>query len=78
MINETFLNHLKPVELEFIQAFIYKLTSDRVTPDTTNSENIESTVFCCPHCGSFHFVKNGFNKKKQAKVSLQKLRKNIQ
>ena len=29
MINETFLNHLKPVELEFIQAFIYKLTRDR-------------------------------------------------
>ena len=67
MINETFLNHLKPVELEFIQAFIFKLTSDRVTPDTTNSENIESTVSCCPHCGSFHFVKNGFNKKHRQK-----------
>ncbi|MDB7991245.1 hypothetical protein PND93_06565 [Faecalicoccus pleomorphus] len=67
MINETFLNHLKPVELEFIQAFIYKLTSDKITLDTTNSENIESTVSRCPHCGSFHFVKNGFNKKHRQK-----------
>lgn len=67
MINETFLNNLKPVELEFIQAFIYKLTNDRITVNTTNSENIEYTVSCCPHCGSFHFVKNGFNKKHRQK-----------
>lgn len=67
MISETFLNHLKPVELKFIQAFIYKLTHDRVTSDTSNAENIEYTVSCCPHCGSFHFVKNGFNKKNTGK-----------
>lgn len=67
MISETFLNHLKPVELEFIQAFISKLTHDRVTLDTSNAENMEYTVSCCPHCGSFHFVKNGFNKKHRQK-----------
>ena len=67
MINEAFLNNLKPVELEFIKAYIYKLTNNKVTNETTNSENMEYTVSYCPHCGSVHFVKNGFNRKHRQK-----------
>ena len=62
-ITQDFLNHLSPVELSFIRTGIDKLYKEKVTPDTTNYENIESHVQRCPHCGSVHFVKNGFNPK---------------
>lgn len=57
-ITQDFLNHLSPVELSFIRTGIDKLYKEKVTPDTTNCENIESHVQRCPHCGSVHFVKN--------------------
>ena len=66
-ITQDFLNHLSPVELSFIRTGIDKLYKEKVTPDTTNYENIESHVQRCPHCGSVHFVKNGFNPKHRQK-----------
>ena len=66
-ITQDFLNHLSPVELSFTRTGIDKLYKDKVTPDTTNYENIESHVQRCPHCGSVNFVKNGFNPKHRQK-----------
>ena len=66
-ITQDFLNHLSPVELSFIRTGIDKLYKEKVTLDTTNYENIESHVQRCPHCGSVHFVKNGFNPKHRQK-----------
>lgn len=66
-ITQDFLNHLSPVELSFIRTGIDKLYKEKVTPDTTNYENIESHVQRCPHCGSVHFVKNVFNPKHRQK-----------
>lgn len=66
-ITQDFLNHLSPVELSFIRTGIDKLYKEKVTPDTTNYENIESHVQRCPHCGYVHFVKNGFNPKHRQK-----------
>lgn len=57
MIDKAFIDNLKPVELELISSYIYDLIRKKVTPDTSNYENIE--VKCCPICGSVHFVKNG-------------------
>lgn len=48
-ITQDFLNHLSPVELSFIRTGIDKLYKEKVTPDTTNYENIESHVQRCPH-----------------------------
>ena len=72
-ITQDFLNHLSPVELSFIRTGIDKLYKEKVTPDTTNYENIESHVQRCPHCGSVHFVKNGFNPKHRQKQEMQGL-----
>ncbi|MDD7058947.1 MAG: hypothetical protein PUI03_08010 [Erysipelotrichaceae bacterium] len=51
-ITQDFLNHLSPGELSFIRTGIDKLYKEKVTPNTTNYENIESHVQRCPHCGS--------------------------
>ena len=61
LINQDFINRLTPVEVSFLRIGIDKLYKEKVTPDTTNYENVSSHVTCCPHCGSVHFVKNGFN-----------------
>ncbi len=66
-ITQEFLNSLSPVEVSFIRIGIDKLYKDKVTPETTNYENIESHVQHCPNCGSIHFVKNGFNPKHKQK-----------
>lgn len=66
-ITQDFLNLLSSVELSFICTGIDKLYKEKVTPDTTNYENIESHVQRCSHCGSVHFVKNGFNPKHRQK-----------
>ena len=39
-ITQDFLNHLSPVELSFIRTGIDKLYKEKVTPDTTNYENM--------------------------------------
>ena len=61
LITQEFMNRLTPVEVAFIRAGIYKLCQDKIKHETTNYENLESKVERCPHCGSVHFVKNGFN-----------------
>lgn len=61
LINQEFLNKLSPVEVTFIRSGIEKLYKSKVTHDTTNYENLNAHVEHCPHCGSAHFVKNGFN-----------------
>ena len=61
LINQEFINRLTPVEVSFLRIGIDKLYKEKVKPDTTNYENVSSHVECCPHCGSVHFVKNGFN-----------------
>ena len=73
-ITKDFSNHLSPVELSFIRAGIDRPYSEKVTPNTTNYENIESHVQRCPHCGSVHFVKNGFNPKHRQKYRCKNCR----
>lgn len=74
VINQEFINHLTPVEVSFIRIGIDKLFNEKVTPDTTNYENVCSHVTCCPHCGSVHFVKNGFNPKHRQKYRCKECR----
>lgn len=66
-ITQSFIEHLSPVELDFIRVGLDKLYKDKVNKDTTNYENINIHVERCPHCGSTHFVKNGFNPHKRQK-----------
>ncbi len=66
-ITEEFLNSLTPVEIAFIMASINKLSYDKIKHETTNYENVNPKIEKCPHCGSVHFVKNGFNPKKRQK-----------
>lgn len=61
LINQEFLNNLTPVEVTFLRFGIDKLYKEKVTRETTNYENVSAHVTKCPHCGSVHFVKNGFN-----------------
>ena len=65
MIDRKFINDLKPAELELISSYIFDLVKKKVTPLTSNHENIE--VKCCPHCGSVHFVRNGHDRKGKQK-----------
>lgn len=57
MIDKGFIENLKPAELELIGSYIFDLIRKKVTPDTSNHENLEVT--CCPRCASVRFVKNG-------------------
>lgn len=70
-INQDFLNHLAPIELSFIQASITKLCRDKITDDTTNYDNVCNKVEDCPYCGSYHYVKNGFNPHHKQKYRCQ-------
>lgn len=74
-ITRDFLNHLAPIELSFIQACITKLSRDKITDDTTNYDNACNKVDSCPYCGSFHYVKNGFNPHHKQKYRCQDCRK---
>ena len=65
MIDKTFIENLKPAELELISSCIYDLVKKKVTPQTPNHENME--VSCCPKCASLHFVKNGHDLKGKQK-----------
>ena len=73
-ITQEFLNQLTPVELSFIRASITKLCQDKIKHETTNHENLESKVEKCPHCGSAHFVRNGFNPKHRQKYRCKECR----
>ena len=73
-ITQEYLNGLSPVELQFIQASIYKLCQEKITNDTTNYDNLSLKVEECPHCGSTHFVKNGFNPKHKQKYRCKECR----
>jgi len=66
-ITQSFIEHLSPVEIEFIRVGIDKLYKDKVNKDTTNYENTNLHINRCPHCGSVRFVKNGFNPHKRQK-----------
>ena len=70
-ITQDFLNHLSPIE----QASITKLCRDKITDDTTNYENVCNKVESCPYCGSYHYVKNGFNPHHKQKYRCQDCRK---
>jgi len=74
-INQEFLNHLAPIELSFIQASINKLCRDKITDDTTNYDNVCNKVESCPYCGSYHYVKNGFNPHHKQKYRCQDCRR---
>ena len=65
MIDKTFINNLKPAELELISSYVFDLIKKKISKDTSNHENIE--VKCCPVCGSINFVKNGHNHKRKQK-----------
>lgn len=74
-ITQDFLNHLAPIELSFIQTSITKLCRDKITDDTTNYDNMCNKVEDCPYCGSYHYVKNGFNSHHKQKYRCQGCRK---
>lgn len=61
LITKEFLDRLSPVEITFIRCSIDKLYKDKEKHETTNYENVNLHVECCPHCGSVRFVKNGLN-----------------
>ncbi len=61
-IEREYLESLSPVELDMIDAFLSERKDASVNPSTENYENLLPEVKCCPHCGSVHIVKNGFNK----------------
>lgn len=65
MIDKSFIENLKPAELELVSSYIYDLVKKKVTPDTSSHENME--VKSCPECGSLHFVKNGHDPKGRQK-----------
>ena len=73
-ITQEFLNQLTPVELSFIRISITKLCQEKIKHETTNYENLESKVEKCPHCGSAHYVKNGFNPKHRQKYRCKECR----
>lgn len=74
-IAQDFLNHLAPIELSFIQASITKLCNDRTIDNTTNCDNVCNKIQDCPYCGSYHYVKNGFNPHHKQKYRCQDCRK---
>lgn len=61
LVDREYLESLTPVEVERIKAYIDQVYKTKVTDKTTNEENLVTSVHCCPHCGSVHYVKNGFN-----------------
>ena len=65
MIDKDFIDKLRPAELELISSYIYDLVRKKITPDTSNHDNVE--VSCCPKCGSLHFVRNGHDSKGKQK-----------
>ncbi len=71
-ITQDFSNHLAPIELSFIQASITKLCRDKITDDTTNYTNVCNKVEDYPYCGSYHYVKNGFNPHHKQKYRSQR------
>ena len=64
------LQKMSPIEAEYVYAYILELYREKVTPDTTNYENLNASVTCCPRCGSTHVIKWGFNHGK--KISRQR------
>lgn len=72
LVNQNFLNSLSPVEIEFIRVGLEKLFREKVNCTTTNYENLSLHVEKCPHCGSTHFVKNGFNPHNRQKYRCKK------
>jgi transposase-like protein len=59
MLNKEFLDNLTPIEVELVHQYINLLFKDKVTTETTNYENLETSVTECPHCHGHKFVKNG-------------------
>ena len=55
------LQKMSPLEAEYVYAYIYELYHKKVTEKTTNYENLNACVNCCPRCGSTHVIKWGFN-----------------
>ena len=51
------LQKMSPIEAEYVYAYILELYREKVTPDTTNYENLNASVTCCPRCGSTHVIK---------------------
>jgi len=67
LVDQEFLNNLRPVEIELIKACIYSLEKEKITKDTTNYENLKDTVCDCPKCHSTRYIKHGFNPHKKQK-----------
>ena len=76
-ITEEFLNSLAPVEISYIMASINKLSYDKIKHEITNYENLNPKIERCPHCGSVHFVRNGYNPKEKTKIPVQRLPQRI-
>ena len=67
LVNQEFLNNLRPVEIELIKSCIYALEKEKLTKETTNYENLKGTVCDCPKCHSTKYIKYGFNPHKKQK-----------
>jgi transposase-like protein len=60
-LDSEFLKHCTPVELQMLSIHVNKEIEKKVTPETTNYENLVDTVCQCPRCHGVHYKKNGFN-----------------
>lgn len=63
MLNKEFLDTLTPVEIETVHQYINILFKKKITSETTNYENLETSVEECPYCHCKHIVRNGHNRK---------------
>ena len=63
MLNKEFLESLTPVEIELVHQYINMLLKNKITSETKNYENLETSVSECPYCHGKHIVHNGHNKK---------------
>lgn len=64
MIDNKFFEELTPVEVQMIRDYLLRELVPGLT-GTANAENLNRAIFKCPHCGSEHIIKWGFNKKTQ-------------
>lgn len=64
MIDNNFFEELTPVEIRMIREYVLHELIPGLK-GTANAENLNKAVSKCPHCGSDHFIKWGFNGKTQ-------------
>ncbi len=64
MIDNNFLEKLTPVEIQMIRDYVLRELIPGLE-GTANAENLNRAICKCPHCGSSHIIRWGFNGKTQ-------------